>query len=249
MRPFTFADPGFIGSLSSLSGTVAFSYIGANLTQGWTVPAGVTGVVAKAWGAWGADFDGSTLGGLGSYVRGTMRVTGGQNIAVKVNWGGGSLFGGGYSAVEYPSGVASTIALAGGGGAAGYNGLGSNGNGGDGGPTGLAGTDGAVGIGSAGQGGTPTAGGAAGIPGGAAGSFLQGGAGDSNGGGGGGGGYYGGGGGGGGIGLGAGGGGGGSSFVSGCFNVTNTGVNFSDPNWSATTQGRVVLIYFRSGAP
>lgn len=256
MRPFTFADPGFIGSIYSLSGTVAFSYIGANLMQGWTVPVGVTGVVAKTWGAWGGSFEDPAIGGFGAYVRGTMQVTGGQNIAIKVGWGGGSPVGGGYSAVEYPSGTASTITLAGGGGAAGRGagGGGDQGNGGDGGPTGLAGVDGTIAL-SAGRGGTPTGGGAGasqGVVSATAGGYLTGGNGAWDGvdgyGGAGGAGYYGGGGGGVLLGLGGGGGGGGSSFVSGCSNVTNTGVNLSDPDWNSATQGRVVLIYFRSGA-
>jgi len=222
-----------------ISGTrVTFAYT-AN-TQPWIVPAGVTEITVKAWGAGGggrpSSGGGDGIGGGGGFARGALSVTPGETLTVLVGGGGGSrrasTYGGGGSGGDgawdgYSGGgrtellrEGTTLLVAGGGGGGGGRTGGVGGGGG--------GNDGeeydSWGVAEGGGGGTTIAGGSGGTTTasdsyeGTDGLLGQGGRGGrgTGGGGGGGGGYYGGGGGGGGY-CGAGG-GGGSSHVTG----TNT---------------------------
>ncbi|MGC4043256.1 MAG: glycine-rich protein [Armatimonas sp.] len=209
--------------------TQTFSYTGS--FQTFTVPAGITSLTVKLWGAGG----GGGVGGGGAFVSGTLSVTPGTTLSLLVGRGGSSLtagnglggFGGGGN-----GGInGSPNSGAGGGGGGGRTAirLSSNnsivsdelvtaGAGGGSGSSGVAGAGGLntgqagfVVLGTYGSGGTQTSGGAAGGTGsfmGTPGSQFQGGNG-TVGGGGGGGGWFGGGGGGSASG---GGGGGGSSY-------------------------------------
>ncbi len=72
---------------------VKLSYTGG--LQTWTVPAGVTSVTVKVWGAggmYGSDGSGSGSsipGGYGGYARGTLAVTPGQVLTIVVGGTGG----------------------------------------------------------------------------------------------------------------------------------------------------------------
>ena len=74
----------------------ALSYTGANQT--FVVPAGVTSLTAKLWGAGGASANGSD-GGAGGYVTSTIPVTAGETLNITVGQGGtlgpATTFGGG----------------------------------------------------------------------------------------------------------------------------------------------------------
>ena len=168
-------------------------------TQGsdtFVVPAGVTSLTFKMWGAGGGGGGGGAAGGTGGagggggYITGLISVTPGETLSVYVGGGGsGGLFnnrgndagggggGGGYSSL-YRNTTALAVAAggAGGGGARVASPGGAGGAGG--GTNGVAGT--AVGNGGAGGAGTPSAGGSGGTGGGnpgTAGASLAGGAG------------------------------------------------------------------------
>lgn len=251
MRTLTLNDPAFISQGGT--GIVSFLYA-AGATQYWAVPNGVSRVTAKLWGGAGSGI-GSSRGGYGGYVTGTIAVTGGQLIQVDVSLRGGAASnvapnsGGGYSAIFYPSTLRSTMLVAGGGGGAGPAGtFGSSVIGGDAGPEGASGVrNGGF---EGGAGGTTTQGGSAQSPATPGGSF-SGGQGTSSDGAGGGAGYFGGGGAIGGATFGGPGGGGGANFVSGALpglSINTSGIfGFSDPNWAynagSGAQGLVVLIY------
>jgi hypothetical protein len=199
--------------------TVTFSYTG--ISETFIVPAGVTSVYFDVRGAKG----GGTNAGLGGIDTGTLIVSSGVNLILKVGGqgvlglaaNGGYNGGGNTSAGDTAPGsgggasdirvnldtLASRVVVAGGGGGQSTYCASTNGKGGDGG--GLVGGDGGGGSGcwastEYGRGGTQTSGGVKGTYGGftnTAGSLGKGGNGNGNsaGGGGGGGGYYGGGGG------------------------------------------------------
>jgi hypothetical protein len=224
--------------------TSNYSYTGADQT--FTVPAGVTALnVVLNGAAGGAAYSGSSLGGAGGYVSGTLAVTPGQSLTIMVGKGGekgngsassnsyggggaGGVFsgvGGGRSAII--SGGVDRVTAGGGGGAGNV----SNAGGAGGGTTGA--TGGGSGVGGAG--GTQSAGGVS--PANNAtpwnGALGQGGY-TSNpygGYGGGGGGYYGG-----AVGGNQGGGGGGSSYVT---NLTGTVVD--------TQGGGAAPVYYSAG--
>lgn len=168
----------------------------------FVVPAGVTSITIKAWGAGGggggASEDGNGGGGGGGgHAEATYTVTAGEVLTVRVGEGGkGGRFtapddvivgdgggGGGYSGVLRSA--TPLLIAAGGGGGGGDNGSGTGSDGGaggaGGGTSGVAGTgDGAT---TGGGFGSPSAGGAAGATsttGGTAGASLQGGTGASN---------------------------------------------------------------------
>lgn len=235
--------------------TQSFAYTGAN--QSFTVPAGVTSLTVKAWGAGGAS-NNARVGGAGGYSSGTIAVTAGQTYTIVVG-GGGSMAsgasggaggfgggasggndesdshaggGGGYSGIFLgivAQGNAKLVAGGGGGGS------GRAAGGAGGGASGNAGSIGCSGSPAAG-GGTQSSGGASpGVNGAAAGSALGGGGGGSYltnyiyAGGGGGGGYFG------GAGAAAndvvwceGGGGGGSGYAPG--GSTTSGTSATPPN-------------------
>lgn len=152
-----------------------FSHTGANQT--YVVPAGVTSIIFKAWGAGGGgggNTGGGNKGGGGGFVQETLTVTPGETLNIKV--GGGGVYegagaskkggGGGWTSIDRS---ATYLAGAGAGGGGG-EGSATNNGGAGGGTTGGAGD----GAGAPGQGGTQSAGGAAGS-GGGAGSSLTGG--------------------------------------------------------------------------
>lgn len=242
-------NAGFLAALGG-SGVATFSFGALPVVQGFTVPQGITSITARAWGDGGQD---ATIGGTGSFVRGTFAVTAGSKVEVRIGFGA-SQNGGGYTMVSYPSGAGTggftTILVAGGGGGPGTQGYGGNAglSGAIGGDGALAGAGGGATTGAGGAGGGGVGGGTAN---GGPGSFLVGGVPGIDAGGGGGAGWYGG-------GAGGGdnltstttaGGGGGSSHVSGCTAVTNAGLNFADFYWNGAAgisgnRGRVVLTYF-----
>ncbi|MEO6254198.1 MAG: M36 family metallopeptidase, partial [Ferruginibacter sp.] len=93
-----------------------FAYTGA--VQTWVVPAGVTSVSVKAWGAQGNRNAGSILGGLGGYAQGNLAVTPGQTLYINVGGGGTSTINGGFNGGG-ASGANAGCALAQGGGGGG----------------------------------------------------------------------------------------------------------------------------------
>lgn len=213
---------------SSAQTTEVFSYTGSE--QSWTVPAGVTSIDVKLWGAGGGGEYNFSSGGSGAFVKGTLAVNSGETYKIVVGgggikantsgtanggYGGGgksgnySAGGGGYSGIFINSVTqANTKAIAGGGGGGAPSAATTRGGAG-GGPNGTQGGN------TGGGGGTTSAGGAASGNSSTAGSLLSGGNGGSGGGGGGG--YFGGGGGGNNKA-----GGGGSSFTTPLTSVTNT---------------------------
>src|ERR1043165_6888494 len=78
--------------------TVSYAYTGSNQT--FTVPAGVTSISVKIWGAGGGGCGGPSSGGSGALVKGTISsLTTGQNLILVVGGGGanntsGSVAGG-----------------------------------------------------------------------------------------------------------------------------------------------------------
>lgn len=160
-------------------------------TQDLVVPAGVTSITVKMWGAGGGGGAGGATaagggGGAGGYVTATLTVTPGETLTVYVGGGGGGGTinttggggaGGGFTII-YRS--ASILALAAGGGGGGGARAGSAGTAGGagGGTTGVAGT--ASGVALGGGAGTPSTGGSGGTGGdnpGSSGASLTGGAG------------------------------------------------------------------------
>ena len=145
--------------------TTTFGYTGSAAT--YTIPANVSSVTFKAWGAAGGGGNSIEIGGGGGFTEETLTVTPGENLNVKIggggtrNWSGnGHGGGGGWTSIERSG---TPLAGAGGGGGASANGYAGSG----GGVNGLS-TNG-------GGGGTQTAGGASGGTGGNSGSSLQGG--------------------------------------------------------------------------
>ena len=173
----------------------AFTWTGAG--QSYVVPAGVTSVTIKAWGAGGGAGNetgaASGLGGGGGFAQSVVSVTPGEVLTVRPGQGGiAPGGGGGASIVARADGTLLVVAGGGGGGGTdGGSGSGGTGNGGAaGGVTGGPGqtmTSSTFGSGSGGSGGSQTAGGAGGtgarISGsgnpcdGAAGAYLSGGGG------------------------------------------------------------------------
>lgn len=166
-------------------------------TSDWVVPAGITSVTVKAWGAGGGGGGGSTNGdggdgGGGGFIQSTLSVSAGQTLSVTVGSGGtGGTFssggsgsnsgdgggGGGYSRIVR-SGSTLLVAAGGAGGGGGDNSSSSPGGqgGAGGGSTGQ--TGGSSGNAGGGGGGTSGSGGAGGTGGnnsGSSGSSLQGG--------------------------------------------------------------------------
>ena len=162
----------------------SLDYTGANQT--FTVPAGVTSITAKLWGAGGGSAEGHD-GGAGGAVTATIPVTAGEVLNIVVGRGGvvgsGPTYGGG--GIGQPSGgnsvnhgtgggglsgifrgtaldpaqASNALAIAGaGGGAGGYSTTGGNPTGGAGG--GLSGEKGGGQAASSGNGGSQSAGGA-----------------------------------------------------------------------------------------
>lgn len=195
---------GFIYSAggSTEGGLVETTFATPTTGTTYTVPAGVTSVTIKSWGAGGGgggsspDRDGGAGGG-GGYAGSTITVTPAENLTVRVGGGGAGGTGngsgtnsgnggggGGYSGV-YRGGTALIVASGGGGGGGGNGDTGSTARqpGDDGGAGG--GTTGVTGDGNGtttgGGGGTPTTGGAGGTSSGSVGASVTGGDGGSNG--------------------------------------------------------------------
>lgn len=183
-----------VGGLNSSSGSVIYDTAG---TQTYTVPAGVTSITVKAWGAGGGGGGGGSSGGGGNgggggYSKATLTVTPGESLTVIVGSGGGAGDlssggsgtlsgdgggGGGYSIVKR-GGTSLIIAPGGAGGGGGDNSSATTGgNGGAGG--GSSGENGAsslsAGGGTAGTGSTGGTGGTGGNNDGANGGSLSGG--------------------------------------------------------------------------
>jgi hypothetical protein len=206
----------------------------------FTVPSGVTSLNVELRGAIGR---GTENGGFGGLVSGTLAVTSGETLIIKVNYQGGESVngdaGGGMAAIYRTTTI--VVAAGGGGGSGGGPTFGGNG-GSDGADNGNTSKDAEGGrgatVGEIGNGGTYTGTGEGAN--GSDGASEMGGAGAEGGGGGGGGGYFGGGG-----GaydaseIGAGGGGGGSSYVA---NLTGTVINIKGDN-STIANGNVVLTW------
>ena len=247
-------------TVSTTTGSQTFNYTGSDQT--WTVPAGVTSIDVKLWGAGAASNTTAATAGGGAFIKGTMAVTPGQQLILIVGQGGtpgtsttyggggsggpastnagGS--GGGRSALQNSSGSELMTAAGGGGGGGGIS---SNYGGGGGYTNGLPGSSNSYGATSGGGGGTLTAGGTVGLgtgTNGNAGAAFTGGnasaTSTTSGGGGGGGGYFGGGGGGNGV-TSASGGGGGSSFASGIFSSVNGASGTSGANSACGAGGGV----------
>ena len=75
-----------------------FNYTGG--VQNFIVPAGVTSVTIKAWGAEGGDVNDrldNSSGGLGGFVQGTLAVTEGQTLYLYVGGMGNTNGSGGYN--------------------------------------------------------------------------------------------------------------------------------------------------------
>jgi hypothetical protein len=208
-------------SSSGSSGTQVFSYSGND--QSYTVPSGVTSITVNLYGASGGSNNSSATGGLGAETTGTIAVTPGEILDLKVGGSGASPYLNSSASGGYPDGGAAQgnnfsqsggggggsssiwssgtpLAIAGGGGGVGGNNGGDGGGGGSNqGQNGVTSASQYVGTSSSyynvgGGGGTQSSGGRGSSPG----SLYSGGAGsvgDGGGGGGGGGGYYGGGGG------------------------------------------------------
>jgi len=183
---------------------LAVAWVGAS-DQSWVVPAGVTSIYAKLWGAGGGGghYGGWTHGshgGAGGHTRGIIPVTPGETLTFRVPRGGyanpsttGAPFGGGAATASgdnayaaggggycgiFRSGTPLLIAGAGGGGGSILNNEGMNNGGAGGGYTGRRGEAGYNTPAVGGGGGTQSGGGAAGTGGntaGGAGSYLQGG--------------------------------------------------------------------------
>ncbi len=72
-----------------------FNFTGA--VQTYTVPAGVTSINLKSWGAQGNNNAGGIVGGLGGYAEGNLAVTAGQVLNVYVGGGATTSINGGYN--------------------------------------------------------------------------------------------------------------------------------------------------------
>lgn len=80
---------GFVGEVWGQSQT--FSYTGN--AQTFVVPAGVTSIDVKIWGAGGGGHNNGSKGGAGAFVKGTLPVTSGESLTIIV--GGGGLYNNG----------------------------------------------------------------------------------------------------------------------------------------------------------
>ncbi|MGB4844515.1 MAG: M36 family metallopeptidase, partial [Ferruginibacter sp.] len=94
--------------------TQNFSYTGA--VQTWVVPAGVTSINVKTWGAQGNSNAGSILGGLGGYAEGTLAVTPGQTLYINAGGGAQTTINGGFNGGGAAGANAGCAAAQGGGG-------------------------------------------------------------------------------------------------------------------------------------
>ena len=93
-----------------------FNFTGA--VQTWVVPAGVTSVTVKTWGAQGNSNALSVVGGLGGYAEGTLAVTPGQTLFINTGGGASTTINGGFNGGG-AAGVNSGCATAQGGGGGG----------------------------------------------------------------------------------------------------------------------------------
>lgn len=165
-----------VGGVHPDGGTTSYTSPGSDT---FVVPAGITSITVKVWGAGGGGGGGGNSqpggdGGGGGYVESTLAVTPGETLTLNVGGGGaGGAFssrgndagggggGGGYSSV-YRSSTPLAIAAGGGGGGGGRQAVAGAGGGAGGGATGQSGGSIATSNGRGGTGGTPTTGGTAG---------------------------------------------------------------------------------------
>lgn len=98
----------------------------------WTVPTGVTSIIASVWGSGGGGGNQSASpalkGGAGGYVKGTIAVSPGETLTIVVGIGGITPGNGGGASYIYKSGVM----LGAGGGGGGATGFGAASGGGQG---------------------------------------------------------------------------------------------------------------------
>ena len=116
-------DTGWTASGGSY--TQAFSYVSGTV-QSFTVPAGVTSVIAYVWGAGGGNGSyANYYGGAGGYAEGTIAVTPGDTLYIAVGGGGlpsnGASGNGGLGG--WPNAGFGTRGDASGGGGGGYSGI------------------------------------------------------------------------------------------------------------------------------
>lgn len=183
------------GGVHPNGGIVSYTTAGSDT---FVVPAGITSITIKTWGAGGGGGGGGNSqpggdGGGGGYTTSTISVTPGETLTINVGAGGsGGAFsnggndagggggGGGYTSI-YRSSTPLVVTAGGGGGGGGRQARAGGDGGAGGGTTGIDGSDGFTSNnGGGGGGGTPTAGGAVGAAAsganqGTAGAFLLGG--------------------------------------------------------------------------
>ena len=105
------------GTYNATTGKCEFAYTGSDIN--WTVPAGVTSIDVKAWGAGGGRYhrismsNAAPSGGGGSAF-GTLSVTPGEVLTIVVGQGGSYKFGGHQTNVYGGGGLASLNANGGG---------------------------------------------------------------------------------------------------------------------------------------
>ena len=95
--------------------TTTFAFTGA--VQTYTVPAGVTSINLKSWGAQGNSNAGGIVGGFGGYAEGNLVVTPGQVLNVNVGGGAATSINGGFNGGGAAGANTGCAAAQGGGGA------------------------------------------------------------------------------------------------------------------------------------
>ncbi len=174
-----------VGGIHPAGGQVVYTTAGNDT---FTVPAGITSITVKSWGAGGGGggagrSSSGADGGGGGYSTSVLSVTPGETLTVSVGGGGNGGVGtnnsgaggggGGYSAILRGSTPLLVAAGGGGGGGGGYNSGNTGGSAGGGG--GMSGIAGGGGGGSGGTQGTGGSGGSGGSNSGSSGSYLLGG--------------------------------------------------------------------------
>ena len=83
--------------VTGLATPVVTTYNFTGAVQTFTVPAGITSVNLKAWGAQGNSNAGGIVGGLGGYAEGNLAVVPGQVLNVMVGGGAATSINGGFN--------------------------------------------------------------------------------------------------------------------------------------------------------
>jgi len=111
-----------LAQATSSTGTVTTVYDYTGLDVSFIVPAGITSLSVKMWGAGGSTVGSNTAGGGGGYTSGTKTVTSGQVYIISVGGGASSTHIGGYNGGG-SVGDASYNLTYGSGGGGGYSGI------------------------------------------------------------------------------------------------------------------------------